>query len=227
MKNTVISFMRVVFGVLTILVVTVAQATPDGAFVTVTGDIAYGPGVVSVHNTAFGGGTTYTNGSPNALFYLANDGRFKYGAAVGYVSDNIGISLKYHDLGSQHLMGVNGPSLPERDSGEYKASYYGLHATKFFPTNDKKDDFLISLGGGKQKTELAVNSAEFVGATNKRVTQNETVLFWGVGMRHHINSTLSIDVEYGRLTPMTHGLLHRGVYNNSFSILSVGLTIYI
>lgn len=201
------------------------MAAPNGPFVNLGANIVYGPSTISINNSAFGNGTTYANGNPNALFSLANDGRFKYGSSIGYVHDNIGISLKYHNLGSQHLMGVNGASLANGESGSYKAMYYGVNATAFFPINDKKEDIFLSLGGGRLKTELSANSAQFVGAGTKQAIQNESVLFLGVGMRHYINSTLSVDVEYDRLTPITHGLLSNGTYNNSFGIFSAGLTL--
>ena len=202
-----------------------ARAAQDGIY----GMIAYGdvigPSSISIANGAFNG-ASYANGNANNNFNLANDGRFSVNGSVGYIYNNLGIEFKYINLGSQHQTGVNGNSLQAGETGTYGGHYYGINGQYFMPIMDNKHDIFFSLGAGQMHTTFAtVNSQAFTSSAPQSATQNEWAALLGVGARFSVTDHFGINLEADRITPVTHGLLNSGIYNNAYTILSVGFVV--
>ncbi|MCS6763116.1 MAG: hypothetical protein MO853_02955 [Candidatus Protistobacter heckmanni] len=99
-----------------------------------------------INNAAFGNSGSTANGG-DALFNLANDGRFKYMGTLGVAYRNFGLEAKYINLGFQHLTGVNGSGLTKDENGYFSGKYYDLNAVAFIPMNEWRQDFYFMIGG--------------------------------------------------------------------------------
>lgn len=208
-----------------LLISTSAHAVQDGFYGVIAYGNVIGPSSISIANGAFNG-ASYTNNNSNNNFNLANDGRFAVNGSVAYVKNNIGIELKYINLGSQHQTGVNGNSLQAGETGTYGGHYYGVNGQYFMPIMDNKHDIFFSLGAGQMHTTFAtVNSQAFTTPAPQSATQNEWAALLGVGARFSITDYVGINIEANRITPVTHGLLNSGIYNNAYTILSIGLVL--
>ncbi|GEM_PF-1427891 len=180
-------------------------------------DISYGPDVLSIAHNKF---RTTSNYSSNTLFNLANDGRFSFASALGYIYHNIGIEFKYFNLNPQHLLGVNGQALALNQIGSFGGRYLGVNGLALIPVNNDRNEFIFALGGGKLLTEF---HAALDSETN--INQSESVLLTGFGVRHFFSSNWSVRAEYDYLTPITHGLLSSGIYNDSFGVILLGTAV--
>ena len=208
-----------------ILTMSCANAAQDGVYGVIAYGDVIGPSSISIANGAFNG-APYTNGNSNNNFNLANDGRFAVNGSVGYIYNNLGIEFKYINLGSQHQTGVNGNSLQSGETGTYGGHYYGVNGQYFIPLNDGKQDIFFSLGAGQMHTTFAtVNSQAFTSPAPQSATQNEWAALLGVGARFNLTDHFGLNVEANRITPVTHGLLNSGIYNNAFTVVSIGLVI--
>jgi outer membrane protein W len=202
-----------------------AHAAQDGVYGVISYGDVIGPSSISIANGVFNG-SPYTNGNSNNNFNLANDGRFSVNGSVGYIKNNIGVELKYINLGSQHQTGVNGNSLQAGETGTYGGHYWGVNGQYFMPIMDNKHDIFFSLGAGQMHTTFAtVNSQAFTTSAPQNATQNEWAALLGVGARFSITDHFGINLEADRITPVTHGLLNSGIYNNAYTILSVGFVV--
>ena len=202
-----------------------AFAVQDGVYGVIAYGDVIGPSSISIANGAFNG-ASYANNNSNNNFNLANDGRFAVNGSVGYVKNNIGIELKYINLGSQHQTGVNGNSLQAGETGTYGGHYWGVNGQYFMPIMDNKHDIFFSLGAGQMHTTFAtVNSQAFTSSAPQSATQNEWAALLGVGARFSITDHFGINLEANRITPVTHGLLSSGIYNNAYTVLSVGFVL--
>lgn len=172
-------------------------AANDGPYVGVSGELVIGPGTVSY---------------PGNFYNLANDGRFSFGAAAGYIYKNFGIEAKYQDLGSQHQTGLNGVST---NTGTFGGKFIGVNGLYFIPVNDGKQDFYVGIGAGSLQTSLKT--------TGLSVSQNELALNLAAGVRMNLTKNFAVTVEANHLTPVTHGLANTGLYNTGFTIVSLGL----
>ena len=213
---------KLLLSIVLALISHTVYAAQDGVY----GIIAYGnvigPSSISIANGAFNG-APYANGNSNTNFNLANDGRFAVNGSVGYIQNNIGVELKYINLGSQHQTGVNGNSLTNGETGTYGGHYYGVNGQYFMPVMDNKHDLFFSLGAGRLQTTFAtVNSQAFSPPSSQSTTQNEWAVLLGVGARFNITDYFGINVEADRITPVTHGLLNAGIYNDAYTVLSIG-----
>ncbi|MCS6765039.1 MAG: hypothetical protein MO847_00780 [Candidatus Protistobacter heckmanni] len=136
-----------------------AQAMEQNVYATVGGTLAIGPRTLSINNAAFGNSGSTANGG-DALFDLANDGRFKYMGTLGVAYRNFGLEAKYINLGSQHLTGVNGSGLTKDENGYFSGKYYGLNAVAFIPMNEGRQDFYFMIGGGRLKTHFSTTATQ-------------------------------------------------------------------
>jgi len=199
-------------------------AAQDGPYASLNASLSIGPSAVSVAKDKFGAGTTLASGGPNAIFGLANDGRFGFDGSLGYIKNNFGVEVRYISLGSQKQISTNTSALAANETGTFAGRYVGLNGKYFLPVNNGQQDFHFSLGGGQLSTELkATNSTVFSPQASKNVTQNEFALLLGAGVRFNINKNVGINLEVQRITPVTHGLFNSGVYNNAYTVISTGL----
>lgn len=202
----------------------ITQAAPDGFYANAGLSISDGPGTVSINQSSFGNNVKYADGNPISLFTLPQDGRFKYNFSLGYTLRNLALELKYIDLGTQKLLGINGANLAEGASGGFKSEYYGINGVSFIPVNNNVD-FFVSMGVGKLHTKMKVSDPKFfMNDSPQEAKQSETVLLLGAGLRYYFSPEFSVNAEYNRLTPVTHGLANSGTYNTAFNIFSLGLT---
>lgn len=190
-------FLAILSAVLSIGAAKTSLAASDGPYVGVSGELVIGPGTVSY---------------PGNFYNLANDGRFSFGAAAGYIYNNFGIEAKYQDLGSQHQTGLNGVA---QNTGSFGGKYMGVNGLYFIPVNDGKQDFYVAIGAGSLRTTL--------NTTGLNVSQSELALNLGAGVRMNLTKNFAVTVEANHLTPMTHGLINTGLYNTGFTIVSLGL----
>lgn len=216
--NKLLSFLIAVFAALP------AYAAQDSVYGTINYGNVIGPSSISINNGSFN--TPYANGNSNTNFNLANDGRFAVNGSIGLIYNNVGVELKYFNLGSQHQTGVNGASLTNGETGTYQGSYYGINAQYFMPIVDDKHDLFFSLGAGRLRTVFSThNSQAFNPPSSQSATQTEWAALLGVGARINITRYFGINIEADRLMPVTHGLLNGGIYNNAYTVISIGFVV--
>lgn len=218
--------LQAIAGIVTLTLCGTSHAAQDGFYLGANANISIGPSVVTVSNAAFPSGTAFAAGGNTNAFGLANDGRFQYDAALGYIKNNFGLELRYIALGSQKQITQNGQSLGANESGSYSGKYYGINGKYFVPLNQGKQDLHFTLGGGRLSNDFsALNSNATNPASTLKATQNELALMLGAGMRFNINKTVGLNLEVNRITPVTHGLFASGIYNNAYTVLSAGFVV--
>jgi outer membrane protein W len=200
-----------------------ASAAEDGFYLGLDGNVSIGPSTVTAAPGAFPANANYNS---TQTFGFANDGRFQYDGALGYIKNNFGVELKYISLGSQKQISQNGAALTADQTGTYVGKYYGINGKYFIPVNEGKQDFHLTVGVGRLSNTLTANNSTTTTPTsNLSGTQNETALMLGVGVRFNINKTLGLNAEVNRITPVSHGLLNSGIYNNAYTVLSLGFVV--
>jgi len=190
--------------------INIAGAVENGFYIGLNGNLSIGPASVSAAPDAFSSGTY----NSNQTFTYANDGRFQYDGGLGYTLNNFGVELRYFSLGSQHQISQNGAPLTTNQTGTYDGKYFGINGKYFVPLNSDRHELHLSLGGGQLSTSLS--------APNANASQNEMALMLGVGLRYNINRNLGLNIETNRITPVTHGMLGSGLYNDAYTVISLG-----
>lgn len=191
-----------------------AEAADNGLFIQGDLNISMGPGQISLPGNKLAGVTE------RAAFGLSNDGRFAYGGALGYVYNAVGVRFRYQSLGRQRMMSFNGA--PVGDGG-LNSRYMGIDAMYFLPLAPGKVDLVFTSGLGRLNSTLTFNRPVDGTTVDGKVSQDETVLSLGIGMRVALTKQLSLMGEVSRLTPIQSGGQGRGIYNNGHTIISAGL----
>ncbi|KKB62224.1 hypothetical protein WM40_18105 [Robbsia andropogonis] len=196
-----------------------AVAATNGVFVQADGLLSIGPGRLSAANSKLGGGDGHT------LYGLANDGRFGFGAAVGYIHDRTGIRVRYLYLGTQPTLSINGKTTGSR--GGLTSHFMGVEGLYLVPLIPRRVDLVLSGGAGVLRSSVPFPGASHPNAEKAprpgKATQFEPALSLGVGLRVALLRQITGNIDITRLTPFQSGLRSRGLYNNGQTVISAGI----
>ncbi|WP_347555156.1 hypothetical protein [Robbsia sp. KACC 23696] len=202
------------FCMASLLAAAPVSAATKGFYIQADGTLSIGASQVSMANRLVG------SGGGNTVFSLANDGRFGYGAAVGYMFDRAGVRLRYLALGTQPTLAIDGQTNVSRSG--VASRFLGVEGMYLFPIIPKRVDLALIGGAGVMRTTVTFPTSNHTGRRGTG-TQYEPVISLGVGLRVPFSRHFSGGVEVSRLTPFQSGLRARGLYNNGQTVVSAGI----
>jgi len=205
---------KALFYLATLFTTAPVSAASKGFYIEADGTLSIGASQVSMANRLVGGG------SGNTVFSLANDGRFGYGAAAGYMFDRAGVRLRYLSLGTQPTLAIDGRTNVSRSG--VSSRFLGVEGMYLFPIIPNRVDLALIGGAGVMRTTLTFPTSNHTGRRGSG-TQYEPVISLGVGLRVPLPRHFSGHVEVTRLTPIQSGLRARGLYNNGQTVVSAGV----